>query len=137
MPVAGSQRVHVRFNQIYKKSTFHITNDKLTFPIRSPLENGWYGMSLKAVGTLQGPQPSGLSWISGETKCAFPSILTSRFLIRYQADSLTPHRDWMKKTEYYSTGIPVAMEDDETVLSDVHVFAPFLKDECSDVGELC
>lgn len=92
LPATGSQRVHVRLNQIDKKSTLHIRTSDFTFPIRSPLENGWYGMSLNAVGILQGPQPSGLSWISGETKCALPSIL-SCFLIQSQAYSLVQYRD--------------------------------------------
>lgn len=41
-----------------------------TFPSRSPLEKGWYGMSLNCSGIAQGPHPTGLSWICGGLKYA-------------------------------------------------------------------
>lgn len=40
----------------------------LTFPMRSPLEKGWYGMSLNCSGISHGPHPDGLFCISGGTK---------------------------------------------------------------------
>ena len=46
-----------------------------TLPNRSDLENGWYGMSLKWAGIVLGPQPFGLSLISGVTKRAGASPL--------------------------------------------------------------
>ena len=42
----------------------------LTFPKRSDFEKGWYGMSLNFSGSWHGPQPVGLSWITGEMNSA-------------------------------------------------------------------
>ena len=39
-----------------------------TFPRWSPLENGWYGVSLNCSGTSHGPQPVGFSWTAGKIK---------------------------------------------------------------------
>ena len=41
-----------------------------TFPKRSDFEKGWYGMSLNFSGSWHGPQPVGLSWMTGEMNSA-------------------------------------------------------------------
>ena len=47
-----------------------------TLPKRSLLENGWYGISLNLGGTVLGPHPVGLSWISGDMNLA---VISMRF----------------------------------------------------------
>ena len=41
-----------------------------TFPKRSDFEKGWYGMFLNFSGSWHGPQPVGLSWMTGEMNSA-------------------------------------------------------------------
>ena len=55
---------------ILYKNEISIKNIIITFPILSPLEKGWYGISLNSFSVVHGPQPLGLSWITGGTKCA-------------------------------------------------------------------
>ena len=64
-----------------------------TFPKRSDFEKGWYGMSLNFSGSWHGPQPVGLSWITGEMNSAITGTnydlnrKICRFLIRFRYGS--------------------------------------------------
>ena len=64
-----------------------------TFPKRSDFEKGWYGMSLNFSGSWHGPQPVGLSWITGEMNSAITGTnydlnrKKCRFLIRFRYGS--------------------------------------------------
>lgn len=51
-------------------SLWNAASSRLTFPRRSPLLKGWYGISLNFSGTAHGPHPDGLSWITGALNLA-------------------------------------------------------------------